>query len=63
MSALRYNGSGEWLASGGKDTDVVLVIGANGLDLAQQLGVPPQLLLKAGNWLGPLLVAAAEAGV
>ncbi|MEB3208968.1 MAG: cobalt-precorrin-5B (C(1))-methyltransferase CbiD [Synechococcus sp.] len=42
---------------------LVLVIGANGLDLAQQLGVPPQLLLKAGNWLGPLLVAAAEAGV
>ena len=42
---------------------LVLVIGANGLDLAQQLGVPPKLLLKAGNWLGPLLVAAAEAGV
>ena len=43
--------------------DQVLVIGENGLDLAPQLGLPPGLLLKAGNWLGPLLVAAAEAGV
>ena len=43
--------------------DLVLVIGENGLDLAPQLGLPPGLLLKAGNWLGPLLVAAAEAGV
>ncbi len=42
---------------------LVLVIGENGLDLAPRLGLPPQLLLKAGNWLGPLLVAAAEAGV
>ncbi|MCP9927140.1 cobalt-precorrin-5B (C(1))-methyltransferase CbiD [Cyanobium sp. CH-040] len=43
--------------------DLVLVIGENGLDLAPRLGLPPQLLLKAGNWLGPLLVAAAAAGV
>ena len=43
--------------------DLVLVIGENGLDLAPQLGLPPGLLLKAGNWLGPLLVAAAEAGM
>jgi cobalt-precorrin-5B (C1)-methyltransferase len=43
--------------------DLVLVIGENGLDLAPRLGLPPELLLKAGNWLGPLLVAAAEAGV
>ena len=43
--------------------DLVLVIGENGLDLAPRLGVPPALLLKAGNWLGPLLVAAAERGV
>ncbi len=42
---------------------LVLVIGENGLDLAQQLGVPVDLLVKAGNWIGPLLVAAAEAGV
>ena len=43
--------------------DLVLVIGENGLDLAPRLGLPPELLLKAGNWLGPLLVAAAEVGV
>ena len=40
---------------------VVLVIGENGLDLARQRGLGP--LLKVGNWLGPVLVAAAEAGV
>jgi cobalt-precorrin-5B (C1)-methyltransferase len=43
--------------------DLVLVIGENGLDLAAQLGLSPALLLKAGNWLGPALVAAAEQGV
>ncbi|MEB3256412.1 MAG: cobalt-precorrin-5B (C(1))-methyltransferase CbiD [Synechococcaceae cyanobacterium] len=43
--------------------DLVLVIGENGLDLAPRLGLSPSLLLKAGNWLGPLLVAAAERGV
>jgi cobalt-precorrin-5B (C1)-methyltransferase len=43
--------------------DLVLVIGENGLDLAPRLGLPPELLLKAGNWLGPLLVAAAQQGV
>ncbi|MEX1316597.1 MAG: cobalt-precorrin-5B (C(1))-methyltransferase CbiD, partial [Synechococcaceae cyanobacterium] len=43
--------------------DLVLVIGENGLDLAPRVGLPAALLLKAGNWLGPLLVAAAEAGV
>ena len=44
-------------------SDLVLVIGENGLDLAPQLGLPAPLLLKAGNWIGPLLVAAAEQGV
>jgi cobalt-precorrin-5B (C1)-methyltransferase len=43
--------------------DLVLVIGENGLDLAPRLGLPHRLLLKAGNWIGPVLVAAAEAGV
>ena len=43
--------------------DLVLVIGENGLDLAPRLGLPPALLLKTGNWIGPLLVAAAEQGV
>ena len=43
---------------------MTLVIGENGLDLASQLGlsaVGP--VIKTGNWIGPLLVAAAEAGV
>ena len=43
--------------------DLVLVIGENGLDLAPRLGLPPQLLLKTGNWLGPVLVAAGQGGV
>ena len=43
--------------------DLVLVIGENGLDLAPRLGLPADLLLKCGNWIGPVLVAAAEAGV
>jgi cobalt-precorrin-5B (C1)-methyltransferase len=43
--------------------DLVLVIGENGLELAPRLGLPPALLLKAGNWIGPLLVAAAEQGL
>ena len=40
------------------------MIGENGLDLAQQLGLSQQQpVLKAGNWIGPVLVAAAEACV
>lgn len=43
---------------------LTLVIGENGLDLAHQLGLADQQpLLKVGNWIGPLLVASAEAGV
>jgi cobalt-precorrin-5B (C1)-methyltransferase len=43
--------------------DLVLVLGENGLDLAPRLGLPRQLLLKAGNWVGPVLVAAGQGGV
>ncbi len=43
---------------------MTLVIGENGLDLAGQLGLTDLgPVIKAGNWIGPLLVAAAEAGV
>ncbi len=43
---------------------LTLVIGENGLDLAHQLGLAGQQpLLKAGNWMGPLLVASAQEGV
>ncbi len=37
---------------------LVFCVGENGLDLAQQLGINPQQLVKTANWLGPLLVAA-----
>ena len=43
---------------------MTFVIGENGLDLAGQLGltaVGP--VIKTGNWIGPLLVAAAAEGV
>ena len=40
---------------------LTLVIGENGLDLARQAGLEPRI--KVGNWMGPVLVAAAEAGV
>lgn len=39
------------------------VIGENGYDLAQRIGLNSQPILKIGNWVGPLLVAAAKAGV
>jgi cobalt-precorrin-5B (C1)-methyltransferase len=58
LAALRQK-----VAEPGFAGDLVLVIGENGLDLAPRLGLPHQLLLKAGNWIGPVLVAAAEAGV
>ena len=53
----------ERLADPGFGGDLVLVIGENGLDLAPRLGLPAALLLKCGNWLGPVLVAAAGGGV
>jgi cobalt-precorrin-5B (C1)-methyltransferase len=43
--------------------DLILVIGENGLDLAPRLGLPADLLLKVGNWVGPVLVAAGQGGV
>ena len=37
---------------------LVFCVGENGLDLAQQLGINREQLVKTANWLGPLLVAA-----
>jgi len=42
---------------------LTFVIGENGMDLALKFGVPGNQIVKTGNWLGPLLVAAAENGV
>ncbi len=39
---------------------LIFVIGENGLNLALDLGIPSNQIVKTGNWLGPLLVAAAE---
>ncbi len=45
------------------DIPLTFVLGENGLDLALKLGINSDQILKVGNWLGPLLVAAAEEGV
>ncbi|MFZ4566817.1 MAG: cobalt-precorrin-5B (C(1))-methyltransferase CbiD [Prochlorococcaceae cyanobacterium] len=50
-------------AAPGGCRELVLVVGENGLDLAPTFGLATGHLLKAGNWIGPLLAAAAEAGV
>ena len=45
------------------DGCLTYVIGENGMDLAMKHGLPANQIIKTGNWLGPLLVAAAENGV
>jgi cobalt-precorrin-5B (C1)-methyltransferase len=37
---------------------LVFCVGENGLNLAQQLGINSEQLIKTANWLGPMLVAA-----
>ena len=39
------------------------VIGQNGLDLVMQLGFKSYSVIKDGNWLGPLILAASQEGV
>ncbi len=45
------------------DGCLTFVIGENGMDLALKFGLPANQIIKTGNWLGPLIVAAAENGV
>ena len=45
------------------DGCLTFVIGENGMDLALKFGLPAKQIIKTGNWLGPLLVAAADNGV
>ena len=45
------------------DGCLTFVIGENGKDLALKYGLPAKQIVKTGNWLGPLLVSAAENGV
>ncbi|MCC3512749.1 MAG: cobalt-precorrin-5B (C(1))-methyltransferase [Oscillatoriales cyanobacterium] len=42
---------------------LVFCIGENGSNLARQLGIDPQRLVKTANWLGPLLAEAGCQGV
>jgi cobalt-precorrin-5B (C1)-methyltransferase len=42
---------------------LVFCVGENGLDLAPQLGIDRQRLVKTANWLGSLLVEAGLQGV
>lgn len=37
---------------------LVFCVGENGMHLAQQMGIPPQRVVKTANWLGSLLVEA-----
>ncbi|MBD1831405.1 cobalt-precorrin-5B (C(1))-methyltransferase [Cyanobacteria bacterium FACHB-472] len=37
---------------------LVFCVGENGLDLARQLGIHPDRMVKTANWLGPMLVEA-----
>jgi cobalt-precorrin-5B (C1)-methyltransferase len=55
-------GSGEWEVGSGEEASqlpsLVFCVGENGWDLAQQMGIHLERLVKTANWLGPLLVAA-----
>ena len=46
-----------------KFDSLVFCIGENGLDLASQLGINPERLVKTANWIGSMLVVAALAQV
>lgn len=42
---------------------LVFCVGENGLDLAAQIGIDPNRLVKTANWIGPMLVEAGLVGV
>jgi cobalt-precorrin-5B (C1)-methyltransferase len=49
--------------NGESDLPLVFCIGENGLDLAQQMGIGRDRIIKTANWLGPLLTEAGLLGV
>jgi cobalt-precorrin-5B (C1)-methyltransferase len=55
----------KWDGGTGNAESVPLVfcIGENGLDLAQQMGIGRDRIIKTANWLGPLLAEAGVLGV
>lgn len=42
---------------------LVFCVGENGLDLAQQMGIKGDRIIKTANWLGSMLVTAAVEGI
>jgi cobalt-precorrin-5B (C1)-methyltransferase len=47
----------------GETMPIVFCIGENGIDLAQQMGIDRQRIVKTANWIGPLLAEAGVLGV
>ncbi|MFB2973172.1 cobalt-precorrin-5B (C(1))-methyltransferase CbiD [Aerosakkonema sp. BLCC-F183] len=65
-SKLRLEGGGNsenTSLSSPQPSILVFCVGENGLDLARQLDIPPERLVKTANWLGPMLVEAIVQGV
>jgi cobalt-precorrin-5B (C1)-methyltransferase len=46
------------IAKAQKSDRLVFCIGENGLDLAQEWGIDPQIIVKTANWIGSMLVTA-----
>ena len=53
----------ELAAKAQQSKKLIFCVGENGLDLARQRGFSSNQLIKAANWLGPLLVAAGIQGI
>jgi cobalt-precorrin-5B (C1)-methyltransferase len=49
----------ELITKAEKHHSLVFCIGENGLDLATQWGINPEIIVKTANWLGSMLVIAA----
>jgi cobalt-precorrin-5B (C1)-methyltransferase len=60
-SGAPFQESGE--RGDGESLPLVFCIGENGLDLAQQMGIERDRIIKTANWLGPLLAEAGVLGV
>lgn len=64
VGAWGRGGDGQLDASNTKSfLPLVFCIGENGLDLAQQMGIGRDRIIKTANWLGPLLAEAGVLGV
>jgi cobalt-precorrin-5B (C1)-methyltransferase len=64
VGAWGRGGDGQLDASDTKSfLPLVFCIGENGLDLAQQMGIGRDRIIKTANWLGPLLAEAGVLGV